>query len=427
MDTFMCSSWYHACHPYHKAGERLSGRYAVGCADGRLLAAGGSVYRWANTPPCTCCTALLHEGATGYGYRIVRRADARLFNQGIILGPDGNRMSKSKDGVIAPDDLVEQYGADTVRAYLMFIGPWGAGGRGIRAASAACAVPGRVGHRDRAAAAVLADRRTVDRLSRERHVTHRTLRKVAEESPRTSGTRCLAAADGVQQLPDGSATPQSGTPAWDEAIDLLLLMRRQRRPICGRTVAAAAWRGCVRPRAEHPSSPGRPTSRRWPRPPHAGRAGQRQGADSWAARGRGWAAAGLRWQARLQKWLEGKQVRKVIYAGGKLINIVVQIRRLQIDRLGGNRRCVTCHLQSVNRNGGIMREIIHTTRRRMSARTTRPCAGNFVFASGQLGAGPRRPAGRGRRGAGATGARQPPGRPGGCGRPLPTLSRRPSF
>ena len=52
----------------------------------------------------------------------------RLFNQGIILGPDGNRMSKSRGNVVAPDDYVEKYGADTVRAYLMFIGPWDTGG-----------------------------------------------------------------------------------------------------------------------------------------------------------------------------------------------------------------------------------------------------------------------------------------------------------
>ena len=52
----------------------------------------------------------------------------RLFNQGIILGPDGNRMSKSQGNVVAPDEYVSKYGADTVRVYLMFIGPWDAGG-----------------------------------------------------------------------------------------------------------------------------------------------------------------------------------------------------------------------------------------------------------------------------------------------------------
>jgi leucyl-tRNA synthetase len=52
----------------------------------------------------------------------------RLFSQGQILGPDGQRMSKSRGNVVAPDDQVERWGADTVRAYLMFLGPWDQGG-----------------------------------------------------------------------------------------------------------------------------------------------------------------------------------------------------------------------------------------------------------------------------------------------------------
>lgn len=52
----------------------------------------------------------------------------RLFSQGTILGPDGARMSKSRGNVVAPDDQVERWGADTVRAYLMFLGPWDQGG-----------------------------------------------------------------------------------------------------------------------------------------------------------------------------------------------------------------------------------------------------------------------------------------------------------
>ncbi|CAA9368680.1 MAG: Leucyl-tRNA synthetase, partial [uncultured Chloroflexia bacterium] len=52
----------------------------------------------------------------------------RLRNQGMILGEDNEKMSKSRGNVVNPDDLVAEYGADTVRAYLMFIGPWEAGG-----------------------------------------------------------------------------------------------------------------------------------------------------------------------------------------------------------------------------------------------------------------------------------------------------------
>jgi leucyl-tRNA synthetase len=52
----------------------------------------------------------------------------RLFNQGTILGENGEKMSKSRGNVVNPDEFVQTVGADTVRAYLMFIGPWDGGG-----------------------------------------------------------------------------------------------------------------------------------------------------------------------------------------------------------------------------------------------------------------------------------------------------------
>ncbi len=45
-------------------------------------------------------------------------------NHGMILGPDGNKMSKSKGNVINPDDIVRDYGADTLRVYEMFMGDY---------------------------------------------------------------------------------------------------------------------------------------------------------------------------------------------------------------------------------------------------------------------------------------------------------------
>ena len=47
----------------------------------------------------------------------------KLVNQGLILGPNGEKMSKSRGNVINPDDVVRDYGADTLRAYEMFMGP----------------------------------------------------------------------------------------------------------------------------------------------------------------------------------------------------------------------------------------------------------------------------------------------------------------
>lgn len=47
----------------------------------------------------------------------------KLFNQGLILAPDGQKMSKSKGNVINPDDEIKKYGADSLRMYEMFLGP----------------------------------------------------------------------------------------------------------------------------------------------------------------------------------------------------------------------------------------------------------------------------------------------------------------
>src|SRR5216683_2335196 len=52
----------------------------------------------------------------------------RLFNQGEVLGPDGKRMSKSHGNVVNPDHHVERSGADAVRGWLAFLGPWDQGG-----------------------------------------------------------------------------------------------------------------------------------------------------------------------------------------------------------------------------------------------------------------------------------------------------------
>ncbi|MDB5265859.1 MAG: leucyl-tRNA synthetase [Parcubacteria group bacterium] len=46
------------------------------------------------------------------------------YNRGLVMGPDGQKMSKSKGNVINPDEVVEKYGADTVRMYLAFLGPY---------------------------------------------------------------------------------------------------------------------------------------------------------------------------------------------------------------------------------------------------------------------------------------------------------------
>ena len=48
---------------------------------------------------------------------------ARLVNQGMILGEDNQKMSKSRGNVINPDDIIRDFGADSMRVYEMFMGP----------------------------------------------------------------------------------------------------------------------------------------------------------------------------------------------------------------------------------------------------------------------------------------------------------------
>ena len=64
---------------------------------------------------------------------------SQLYNQGIILGEDAEKMSKSRGNVVNPQDIVDRYGSDALRDFLMFIGPWDQGGpwdgRGIEGVS----------------------------------------------------------------------------------------------------------------------------------------------------------------------------------------------------------------------------------------------------------------------------------------------------
>ncbi len=59
------------------------------------------------------------------GLSIVDEPYEHRINRGLVLGPDGNKMSKSKGNVIDPDEQVKRLGADTVKMYLAFMGPYG--------------------------------------------------------------------------------------------------------------------------------------------------------------------------------------------------------------------------------------------------------------------------------------------------------------
>ncbi|MBO8131825.1 MAG: leucine--tRNA ligase [Candidatus Marinimicrobia bacterium] len=64
-----------------------------------------------------------HKVLYDLGYVSTPEPFKKLVNQGIILGEDGEKMSKSRGNVINPDEIVDKYGADTLRLYEMFMGP----------------------------------------------------------------------------------------------------------------------------------------------------------------------------------------------------------------------------------------------------------------------------------------------------------------
>ena len=64
-----------------------------------------------------------HHVLYDLGFVSTKEPFKRLFNQGMILGHDGAKMSKSRGNVVNPDDTVDAYGADAMRLYEMFMGP----------------------------------------------------------------------------------------------------------------------------------------------------------------------------------------------------------------------------------------------------------------------------------------------------------------
>ena len=120
MDTFMCSSWYHLRY--------LSPHYDKAPFDPKEydywmpvdIYTGGIEHATMHL----IYTRFFHKALRDLGITKGKEPMLQLRNQGMVLGEDNEKMSKSRGNVISPDDLVADYGADTVRAYLMFFARW---------------------------------------------------------------------------------------------------------------------------------------------------------------------------------------------------------------------------------------------------------------------------------------------------------------
>jgi len=120
LDTFMDSSWY-----YYRY---LDSKNEKVFADKNILKEWMPIDRYSGGSEHTTLHVLysrfINKALFDLKISPVEEPFKVRINRGLILGPDGNKMSKSKGNIVNPDDLVEKYGADTVKCYLAFIGPY---------------------------------------------------------------------------------------------------------------------------------------------------------------------------------------------------------------------------------------------------------------------------------------------------------------
>ena len=248
----------------------------------------------------------------------------RLFNQGTVLS-DHMKMSKSRGNVIAPDEYVKDLGADVVRLYLMFMGPWEGGGdwsdsgiNGVARWGEPPLGPLPEGHRYVA--------RGRGRFRSRRHPQD------APDHPRRHREPGALQVQHRPRLDDGA--DQRDVPrlrrrrvsrrAWSEAVEsLLLLSRRWARTSRG---ALGAHGAPVQRPQPAPARVGRSARRH--RGGHARRAGERKVRDRIpvpASISEGDAKEAALTSEKVVAYTEGKQVDKIVFVPGRyLVRVVVK-------------------------------------------------------------------------------------------------------
>ena len=116
LDTFVCSSWYYLRYPDNKNADEPFNPELIN----KIL----PVDKYVGGPEHACMHLLyarfITKALRDMGYLKFDEPFKSLTHQGLILGPDGLKMSKSKGNTISPDDYIKEYGADVFRMYLMF-------------------------------------------------------------------------------------------------------------------------------------------------------------------------------------------------------------------------------------------------------------------------------------------------------------------
>jgi len=244
MDTFMCSSWYHLRYlsPDYDKGPVDPVEYDYWMPVDTYT--GGIEHATMHL----IYTRFFHKAGRDYGAMEGHEPMAQLRNQGIVLGEDSEKMSKSRGNVIAPDKLVAEYGADTIRAYLMFFSRWDQGGpwnslginglvRWIRRVWTAFTQNPENTNR--------ADETTIADLRRK---LHQTLESVTQDFERFEFNTIISS---LMELMNAmyKAREQGavGTPAWEEAKDIYIRMMAPVTP----HIAEELWEMAGKPYSVH--------------------------------------------------------------------------------------------------------------------------------------------------------------------------------
>lgn len=221
MDTFMCSSWYHLRY--------LSPKYEQGPFDPREYDYWMPVDTYTggieHATMHLIYTRFFHKACRDMGITKGDEPMLQLRNQGIVLGEDSEKMSKSRGNVVAPDPLVKTYGADTVRAYLMFFARWDMGGpwsstgiegtsRWIRRTWALFTEPPET-----------SQSAPPDILRNLRRKLHQTLRSITRDFETFEFNTIISALmELLNEMYKARAAGAAGTPEWAEAQDIYLRM-----------------------------------------------------------------------------------------------------------------------------------------------------------------------------------------------------------
>jgi leucyl-tRNA synthetase len=229
MDTFMCSSWYHLRYlsPHYDKGPFDEAEYNYWMPVD--VYTGGIEHATMHL----LYTRFFHKALRDAGIVEGNEPMIQLRNQGIILGEDNEKMSKSRGNVVAPDELVAQYGTDALRTYLMFAyrwqegGPWNSNGiegtaRWLRRVWTLFTEEQRPSGSSQDTSSQDGRAETLKGLRRR---VHQTLRRVTDDFEHFEFNTIISALmELANEMYRAREAGAAGTPEWEEATEIYLKM-----------------------------------------------------------------------------------------------------------------------------------------------------------------------------------------------------------